>query len=321
MGPAATGVTRRTVAGGVLVIAASAVTAWALAFPHTPIIGAAVRALADAAAVATLGLATVPMLDQARHRADVARVAATPLAVTAAVWALAELVRLVTDAALAAGLSVRHIGVRTVADFGWYTTVGRSGLVSIVAAVAVCGVASATQRPARFSVVSGPSAMLATVGISAAGMAARTLAGHLSESPLGGLAVAVHALDAALWCGLLAALVVTVTHRGQWARVLPRFSQLSLGCVAVLLVAGVVGALVRLQSPADLVVTGYGRLLSAKMLVTAGLLVLAWRNRSGWLPAARAHRSSAGLSQRRSLVELGAMAVVVTFAAALAVTG
>ncbi|WP_200820345.1 CopD family protein, partial [Mycolicibacterium houstonense] len=157
--------------------------------------------------------------------------------------------------------------------------------------------------------------------IAAVGMAARTLAGHLSESPVGGMAVAVHALAAAVWCGVLAALVLTVTHRGQWARVLPRFSQLSLSCVGALLVAGVAGAAIRLNSPSELWGTGYGRVLTAKVVVTAVLLALAWRNRSEWLPAARAHRSSAALSRTRSSVELAVMAVAVTLAAALAVTG
>jgi hypothetical protein len=61
-------------------------------------------------------------------------------------------------------------------------------------------------------------------------------------------AVAVHALAAALCCGALAALALTVEHRGQWARVLPRFFQLSLLCVATLLAAGIAGAAVTLDS-------------------------------------------------------------------------
>lgn len=313
VGGSTTLITRRAVAGGGLVVAAAAVIAWALAYPQSPMGGAAVRAVADCAAVVTLGLAAVPLLDDVRHRADLTRVAAKPLVLAGVVWAGAESVRLVVEAAQASGRTVQHVGVRTVGEFTWYTAVGRSGLVSILAALAVCGVALAGRHHAA--------AVIATIGVSAAGMAARMLAGHLAESPVGGLAVAVHALAAALWCGVLAALVVTVTHRGQWARVLPRFSQLALVCVAVLLVAGTVGALVRLQAPVDLVATGYGRLLTAKIAVTAGLMVLAWRNRAGWLPAARAHRSSAGLSQRRSLIELGVMTVVLTFAAALAVTG
>jgi len=67
--------------------------------------------------------------------------------------------------------------------------------------------------------------------------------------------------------------------------------------------------------------TGYGRLLSAKIVVTVVLVVLAYRNRTMWLPAARSHRATALVSRSRSLFELAIMAVALTLAAALAVTG
>ena len=79
-------------------------------------------------------------------------------------------------------------------------------------------------------------------GLAAVGVTARLITGHFFESALGGLALAVHTLAAALWCGALAGLVLTVEHRGQWARVLPRFSQLSLWCVLALLLGGTVAA-------------------------------------------------------------------------------
>ncbi|WP_244438306.1 CopD family protein [Mycolicibacterium septicum] len=281
--------------------------------PASTVTGALIRALADGAAIVTLGLAAVPLLESDRYRAESSRRAAGPLALAAAIWLPAEIVRLTVEAAQTAGVGFWQIGVRTLTDFGLYTASGRSGLVGIAAALIVGVVAILVPR--------GATTTSAIVGVAAVGMAARTLTGHLSESPIGGMAVAVHALAAAVWCGVLAALVLTVTHRGQWARVLPRFSQLSLSCVGVLLIAGVAGAAIKLNSPAELWGTGYGRLLAAKVVVTVILLVLAWRNRSQWLPAARAHRSSAALSQHRSLVELGMMAVAVTLAAALAVTG
>ncbi|HEX2285027.1 MAG TPA: CopD family protein, partial [Mycobacterium sp.] len=110
-------------------------------------------------------------------------------------------------------------------------------------------------------------------------------------------------------------------HRGQWARVLPRFSQLSLLCVLALLVAGVLGAGLRLGSPVEFYATGYGRVLSAKIVVTVVLVVLGWRNRTMWLPAARTHRATAVVSRSRSLTELAIMAVALVLAAGLAVTG
>ncbi|TMS47647.1 copper resistance D family protein [Mycobacterium sp. DBP42] len=281
--------------------------------PAPTVTGALIRALADCAAIVTLGLAAVPLLESDRYRAELGRRAAGPLALAAAVWLLAELVRLTVEATQTAGVGFWQIGVRTLSDFCLHTATGRSGLVGIAAALIVGVVAIAVGR--------GVATTVPIVGLAAVGMAARTLTGHLSESPIGGMAVAVHALAAAAWCGVLAALVLTVSHRGQWARVLPRFSRLSLWCVGALLIAGTTGAAIKLNSPAELWGTGYGRILAAKVVVTVILLALAWRNRSQWLPAARAHRSSAALSQHRSLVELGIMAVAVTLAAALAVTG
>ncbi|MCZ8381340.1 CopD family protein [Mycobacterium sp. CPCC 205372] len=319
MGGAAPDVTAPAIAGGraaltgaLLVVAASAL-GWSLAQPMNSLAGSAVRALADSAAVVTLGLTVVPMLDVGRHRAELVRSSATALGVAAALWLLAEVVRLIAVTAQAAALPLSRVGARDVLQFSLQTTVGRAGLFSIAAALAVALIALAAPRTAVTAVAAG--------GLAAAGLAARTLAGHLAESPWGGVAVAVHALAAAVWCGALAAMVLTVGHRGRWARVLPRFSQLSLLCVGVLLAAGVAGAVAAVDSWDALFTTGYGRVLSAKIVVTAVLMVLAWRNRAGWLPAARAHRATAGLSRTRSLIELAIMAVALALAAALAVTG
>jgi putative copper resistance protein D len=304
--------------GGVLIVVAACLAAWALAHPSTPLASALVRTLADVAAVITLGLAVLPMLDVERYRDRLAR--RDLLAVSAVVWLAAELIRLIVVAADTAGVPVSRIGVGTVAEFARSTTDGRSVMVSVGAAVAVVAVAVAAPRRGTVRKAIPTVTALAT-GIAAAGLAARTLAGHLAENPVGGIAVAVHALAAALWCGALAAVLLTVDHRGQWARILPRFSQLALWCMVALLVGGVAGAAVAVQSPADLYATGYGRLLLAKIVLTAALASLAWRYRAGWLPAARSHRATAHVSRARSLTELSLMAVALAVAAALAVTG
>ena len=278
-----------------------------------PLTATLVRAAADVSAVVALGLAVVPLLDIDRYRGELIRRAIGPLTVAGAAWLLTELLRLGVEAAQAAAVPLSRLGVHTAVDFAVHTTPGRSGLISTVAAALVCAAVVALPRSAATNV--------AVAGIAAAGIAARPLTGHLSESALGGLAVAVHALAAALWCGALAALVLTVDHRGQWARVLPRFSQLSLACVIALLVGGVLAALVTLGTPSQLYTTGYGRLLSAKVVVTVLLVLLAYRNRTMWLPAARTHRTTAVVSRSRALFELALMAVALTLAAALAVTG
>ena len=94
------------------------------------------------------------------------------------------------------------------------TSAGQSGLFSGVAAGLVVLVALVAPRT--------PPAAIAVAGIAAAGLGARTIGGHMSASSLGAVAIAIHALAAPMWCGTLAALVLTVDHRGQWARVLPR---------------------------------------------------------------------------------------------------
>jgi copper resistance protein D len=296
-----------------VVVAVSAVGAWSLALQQNSLAATLVRAVADGSAVVTFGLAAVPMLDIDRYRGELIRRATAPLTIAAAVSLLAELLRLGVAAAQAAAVPVPRLGVHTAVDFALHTTAGRSVLFSAVAAGLVWFAVAAAPRSAATNV--------AVMGFAAAGIAARPLTGHLSESGLGGMAVAAHTLAAALWCGTLAALVLTVEHRGQWARVLPRFSQLSLTCVATLLVGGVLGAAVTIASPSQLYATGYGRLLSAKVVVTVVLVVLAYRNRTIWLPAARSHRATAMVSRSRSLVELAIMAVALTLAAALTVTG
>jgi putative copper resistance protein D len=314
LGGATAEVTRqRAVAGGAVVVAASAVVAWSLALQQNSLAATLVRAVADGSAVVTFGLAAVPMLDVDRYRGELIRRATAPLTIAAAVSLLAELLRLGVASALAAAVPVPRLGVHTAVDFALHTTAGRSVLFSAVAAGLVWFAVAAAPRSAASNV--------AVMGFAAAGITARPLTGHLSESGLGGMAVAAHTLAAALWCGTLAALVLTVEHRGQWARVLPRFSQLSVTCVATLLVGGVLGAAVTIASPSQLYATGYGRLLSAKVVVTVVLVVLAYRNRTIWLPAARSHRAAAMVSRSRSLVELAIMAVALTLAAALTVTG
>jgi putative copper resistance protein D len=314
LGGATAEVTRqRAVAGGALVVAVAAVVAWALARQQNSLAVTLVRAVADGSAVVAFGLAAVPMLDIDRYRGELIRRATGPLTIASAIWLVAELLRLGVAAAQAAAVPVSRLGVHTAVDFALHTTPGRSGLFSAVAAALVCVTVVVTPRSSPTNV--------AVVGLAAAGVAARPLTGHLSESALGGVAVAVHTLAAALWCGALAAVVLTVEHRGQWARVLPRFSQLSLVCVAALLVGGVLAAVATLGSPSQLYATGYGRVLSAKVAVTVVLVLLAYRNRTMWLPAARTHRATAVVSRSRALFELAIMAVALTLAAALAVTG
>ncbi len=314
MGDTTKDVTRRgAVAGGAIVVLVASAAAWASAYPQASPAATVVRALADCAATVTLGLTAVPMLDSGRYREELTRRAGPPLTLAAGFWLVAELTRLVVGAAEAAALPITRVGLSATVEFTFATSGGRSGLFSVVAAGLVLAIVLAAPRT--------PPAMIAASGIAAAGLVARTIGGHMSAGSLGAVAIAIHALAAAMWCGTLAALVLTVDHRGQWARVLPRFSDLSLLCVIALLAGGVTGALVAVDSFTQLFATGYGRVLLIKIALTVVLMTLAWRNRARWLPAAKSHRVTAYVSRSRALLELAIMAVALTMAAALSVTG
>ena len=303
---------RRLSAGVLLVGALAWALAWLLAGAQAAPAESAVRAVADVAAAAVLGLVVLPVLDEPRHRAELIRSAAGPVAVAAVVWLLAEAVRLTLSAAQAADIAVARLRLHTVVEFT--TTVGgRAALLGLAAAALVCVLALVGARTQGAAITLAASAAI--------GICARAVTGHAGESALGAAAIVVHILAAALWCGLLAAIALTVSHRGQWARVLPRFSGLALVCVAVLLAAGSTGALVTVPSVSALLLTGYGRLLLAKIVVAAALVLLAWFNRTRWLPAARGHRVDAEHSRRRARREVAAMVVALTLAAALAVAG
>ena len=304
---------RRLWAGALLVGALAWALAWLLAGGQAAPAESAVRAVADVTAAAVLGFAVLPVLDEPRHRAELVRSAAGPVAVAAVVWLLAEAVRLTLSAAQAADVVVARLRLHTVAEFT--TTIGgRAALLSLTAAALVCLLALVPTRTR--------SATRITLAASAAiGLCARAVTGHAGDSVVGAAAIVVHILAAALWCGLLVAIAMTVSHRGQWARVLPRFSGLALVCVAVLLAAGSTGALVTVPSVGALLLTGYGRLLLAKIVVAAALVVLGWFNRTRWLPAARGHRMDAQESRRRAQREVVLMVVALTLAAALAVAG
>jgi copper resistance protein D len=310
---AAKGMSPAAAVGGVLVLLGASAAAWASAYPQAAPAATVVRALADGGAAITLGLALVPMLDARRYRDELTRRASGPLAWAAGVWLLAELCRVVVGAAGATAIPVIRVGVSATAEFAIATSAGRSSMFSVVAAALVLVVALVGVKTPPWAV--------AAAGITAVGLVARTVGGHMSASTFGALAIAIHVLAAATWCGTLAALVSTVDHRGQWARVLPRFSELSLFCVIALLTGGMIGALVAVDSPGQLFATGYGRVLLIKIVLTVVLVVLAWRNRARWLPAAKSHRVTAYVSRTRSLTEVAIMAVALTMAAALSVTG
>ncbi len=156
------------------------------------------------------------------------------------------------------------------------------------------------------------------------------LVGHSGGA--GGLGVAadaVHVLGAGVWAGGLACLVLAgipaaAAHRDEEGEapalpvIVAAFSSLAVVAVAVLVGAGVLSAAQHV-GVADLLGTGYGRLLSVKVLVAGGALALGFYNWRVVRPQLEA-RPRTRLLRIPSALELTVAAAVLAVTAALIVT-
>ncbi len=117
------------------------------------------------------------------------------------------------------------------------------------------------------------------------------LTGHSSAGGSHDLAtnsLLIHLVAASLWAGGLLALLAHALrdgdHIGLAAR---RFSTIALWCWIAMALSGLVNALVRIL-PADLLTTGYGRLVGAKFIALCLLGVVGWRQRRAGVAALQA---------------------------------
>ncbi|MFC9965562.1 CopD family protein [Nocardia ignorata] len=300
---------RWRVLGPVVVAAlAGVMLAWILrrtgGFPAA----AGARVIADGAGATVLGLAALPRLD---HRLAVAW---RSVAVLATIWLGAEFTVLVCEAAGIVGVPVHELAAGEFGTFLGRLSGGQIGIAILFCTAAVaCYAAWAFRRP------DDASADLVLV-FAAVALALRPITGHMSQQVLGSVLVAVHALAAAAWFGLLLALALVVRTRGGWANALPRYSTAAAPLVAVIAVTGLIDGLVRLGSVPALVTTGYGRIMLAKVVVLAMLAGLGWWWRRTWVGRAAEHRVTADVSVRNAAIEVTLMAVALGLAATLAVT-
>jgi copper transport protein len=159
----------------------------------------------------------------------------------------------------------------------------------------------------------------AAAGLLAAGLVATwAMLGHASETgsqtPLTVAADAVHLLAAAVWLGGLAAILAMLWRQapsGAVVTAVERFSPFAAGCVAVLAATGLYQAYLRVETPAAILTTGYGRLLLVKVALVAAVLAVASRTR------AHLHRGSTIALRRLVAAETGGALVVLALTAAL----
>src|SRR5262249_15546825 len=103
-----------------------------------------------------------------------------------------------------------------------------------------------------------------------------------ADPTLAMLADVLHLAAMAVWLGglvMLLAGLLPLAGAAEVAVALPRFSRLAFGAVAVLVVTGVYRALGTVGAVAALWSTGYGRLLTVKVLAVSVLLTVADRSR------------------------------------------
>ena len=194
------------------------------------------------------------------------------------------------------------------------TTWVQAGLAASIALVA----AAATSRP---------EVIAAAIPLALALAATPGAAGHPHDSGVGPwLANAAHVAAAALWTGGLAfvALALVWSRGERWtvaSRVVPRFSTLAVGSVAVVLATGALSGYLQIRTWHAFWHTHYGVLLAVKLGLVLPLLALGGFNRRFAVPKL-ARQLASPIERRRFVVavsaELALVAVIVALTAQLA---
>ncbi len=291
------------VVAGVPVLFAGLLVSWLLARPDGPDPVALPATLALGVSVVVLGLGLLPTVD--------AEPSSTWIGALAGVWVVATLISAWVRTADRSGKDVLDV---TAGDFGGVLASGASEMVALAVGLlivvwAVVDLLTAVEIP-----------VLVVGALAAIGVLATAIAGHAGNNAFGPFLVGAHALAAAWWCGLLAAMVLSVRGRSGWARSLPVFSQRAPWAVGVIAVTGVVAGLTEIDGLSPLITSGYGRILLAKVVMLAALVGVAAWHRRRWVPAVERHRQTETASIRNAAVELALMAVVFGLAAGLSAT-
>jgi copper transport protein len=153
-----------------------------------------------------------------------------------------------------------------------------------------------------------------------------SFAGHARTlGALGLTSDVLHVVSASLWTGGLAFLVLglVMADADRWplaTRAVPRFSNLAVGSVVALLVAGTISAYLQLRTWSALWDNTYGLLVLTKIALVVPLLALGAYNNRYAVPRLKAGMASV-LERRRFLrnvgAELGIMVVIVGVTAVL----
>jgi len=200
--------------------------------------------------------------------------------VSAATWAVAQALHLVVVYAQVWGrpLDAPTFG-QELRIFLTATELGRAYLWATILAVVVSLAAAATagMTGAAWTTVL---AWVALVPIALTGHAAGAASHNVAVS-----AMALHLAPLGLWLGGLVTLAVVARRLDdELPAAARRYSTLALWSFVLVGSTGVVSSALRLTSPADLVTTPYGVVLTVKVLLFAGLGVAGWLHRRRTIP-------------------------------------
>ncbi|MFC3325531.1 copper resistance CopC/CopD family protein [Mesorhizobium cantuariense] len=188
----------------------------------------------------------------------------------------------------------------------WRTGLGTSFGWTVLVALIALGLGLLSLAGPRATAKPFALAGLAGVGIALAA------SGHASAAEPQWLTrpmVFLHGVGIAFWAGALVPLGLAL--KGQSAKAAPflrRFSRMILPVVTMLAAAGIVLAVIQVQTPAALVNTAYGRLLLIKLGLLVFLFTLAAVNR--WKLTASAEAGSTEV-QRRLVRSIGVELLIV----------
>jgi putative copper export protein len=309
-----------TAAAAVLVVALAVGRAGTSSGTAGPVTGWGLplaRLALDVSALATIGLLLLGgfLLPAAGERLAGRGLSAVR---TAAWWALAW----AASAAVAGVLTLSDISGRPVGsvlnpllllDFVIEASQGRALLLVVGLALALAAFARRTRT------VNDAWLLLVLAALT---VVPPTLTGHAAESAnhdLASLSLVLHVLAASAWVGGLGALVLYGTGAAPLREVAARYSQLALGCFALVGLSGVGNAAIRLSTGPDAVtqlwVSRYGWLVVAKAVALVVLGCFGWWHRKRTLPELTAGRAAA--FTRFASVELVVMVLAVALAVAL----
>nr|WP_179297899.1 copper resistance CopC/CopD family protein [Mesorhizobium carmichaelinearum] len=202
----------------------------------------------------------------------------------------------------ALGAPLSHLGQPVI----WRTALGTSFGWTVLVALIALGLGLLSLAGPRVAARPFALAGLAGVGVALAA------SGHASAAEPQWLTrpmVFVHGVGIAFWAGALVPLGLALKRQTTDAvAFLRRFSAAILPVVAVLAAAGIVLAVIQVQTPSALIGTAYGRLLLVKLALLVFLFTLAAVNR--WKLTASAEAGSTEV-QRRLTRSIGVEMLIV----------